>query len=76
MFSQTTGLDVSDLFAQRLYCGADCRVELGDVTDMAEKVEMVKYALMEMDGSGGVLKLTYNDVDKVWEIIRQPWSRQ
>ena len=76
MFSQTTGLDVSDLFALRLYCGADCRVELGDVTDMAEKVEMVKYALMEMDGSGGVLKLTYNDVDKVWEIIRQPWSRQ
>ena len=76
MFSQTTALDVSDLFAIRLYCGEDCRIELGDATDMAEKIEIVKYALLDLDGSGGVLKLTYNDVQKVWEIIRQPWSRQ
>ncbi len=76
MFTQVTRLDVSDLFALRLYCGSDYRVELGDSGSLDEKLEIVKYALLEISGRGGVLKLTYNDERQEWEIIHQSWAQQ
>lgn len=76
MFSQTTGLDVSDLFALRLYCGDDYRVELGDSGDMDKKIEIVRYALAELGNRGGVLKLVFNDTEQMWEVIYQPWAQQ
>ena len=76
MFSQTTSLDVTDLFALRLYCGNSYRIELGDVSDMKEKVEILKYALVELGNRGGVLKLVLNEEQNIWEVIYQPWSQQ
>ena len=75
LFAPGTHLDVSDLFALRLYCGPDYRVELGDSADMAEKIKTVKYTLPQLDGRGGVLKLTYNETEQMWEVIYQPWSQ-
>ena len=76
LFSETTRLDVSDLFALRLYCGADCRIELGDSGSMAEKIEIVKYALAQLGGRSGVLNLTFNEETQEWEIVYQSWSVQ
>ena len=76
LFSSITRLDVTDLFALRLFCSDDYRVELGESRDMAEKVEMLKYALAELGTRGGVLKLVYNDTDLSWEIVYQTWSQQ
>ena len=75
LFSPATRLDVSDLFGLRLYCGPDYRVELGDGTDMDAKIMTVKYTLPQLDGRGGVLKLTYNETEQMWEVIYQPWSQ-
>lgn len=75
LFSPDTRLDVSDLFALRLYCGPDHRVELGDSDDMEAKIMTVKYTLPQLDGRGGVLKLTYNETEQKWEVIYQPWSQ-
>ena len=76
LFSNITRLDVSDLFALRIFCSDDYRVELGESCDMMEKVEMLKYALLELGARGGVLKLVYNDTDLRWEIVYQTWSQQ
>ena len=76
LFSSITRLDVTDLFALRLFCSDDYRVELGESRDMAEKVEILKYALAELGARGGVLKLVYNDTDLRWEIVYQTWSQQ
>ncbi len=76
MFTQVTCLDVSDLFALRLYCGDEYRVELGDSGSMAEKLEIVRGALVKLSGRSGVLTLTYNDAQQDWEVIFQPWSQQ
>ena len=76
LFSSITRLDVTDLFALRLFCSDDYRVELGESRDMAEKVEILKYALAELGTRGGVLKLVYNDTDLSWEIVYQTWSQQ
>lgn len=76
LFTETTRLDVSDLFALRLYCGADYRIELGDNGSMAEKIKIVKYALTELGDRGGVLNLTFNEETHQWEIVYQPWSGQ
>lgn len=75
LFSPATRLDVSDLFALRLYCGPDYRVELGDSADMDAKIMAVKYTLPQLDGRGGVLKLTYNEEEREWEVIYQHWSQ-
>ena len=75
LFSPATRLDVSDLFALRIYCGPDYRVELGDSADMNAKIMTVKYTLPQLDGRGGVLKLHYNETETKWEVIYQPWSQ-
>ena len=76
LFSHITRLDVTDLFALRIYCSDDYRVELGESRDMTEKVEILKYALAELGARGGVLKLVYNDTELRWEIVYQTWSQQ
>lgn len=76
LFAPATRIDVSDLFALRLYCGPDYRVELGDSGSMEEKIQMLKFALPQLDGQGGVLKLVYNEEAGQWEVIYQPWSQQ
>lgn len=76
LFAPATCIDVTDLFALRLYCGPDYRVELGDSGSMKEKIGIVKYALPQLDGRGGVLKLQYNEEAGEWEILYQPWSQQ
>ena len=76
LFSSITRLDVTDLFALRLFCSDDYRVELGESRDMAEKVEILKYALAELGARGGGLNLVYNDTDLRWEIVYQTWSQQ
>lgn len=76
LFAPATRVDVSDLFALRLYCGPDYRVELGDSGDLEEKIGLVKYALPQLDGRGGVLKLQYNEEAGQWEILYQHWSQQ
>ena len=76
LFSHITCLDVTDLFALRIYCSDDYRVELGESRDMTEKVEILKYALAELGARGGVLKLVYNDTELRWEIVYQTWSQQ
>lgn len=76
LFAPATVVDVSDLFALRLYCGPDYRVELGDTGDLEEKIEVVKYAIPQLDGRGGVLKLQYNEETAQWEILYQSWAQQ
>lgn len=76
LFAPATRIDVTDLFALRLYCGPDYRVELGDSGGMEEKIQMLKFALPQLDGQGGVLKLVYNEEAEQWEVIYQPWSQQ
>ncbi len=76
LFSETTSLDVSDLFALRLYCGTDYRVELGDSTDMGAKIMTIKSTLPSLDGRGGVLKLVYNETAGEWGVVCQSWSQQ
>lgn len=76
LFAPATRIDVTDLFALRLYCGPDYRVELGDSGSMEEKIQMLKFALPQLDGQGGVLKLVYNEEAEQWEVIYQPWSQQ
>lgn len=76
LFAPATRIDVTDLFALRLYCGPDYRVELGDSGSMEEKIQMLKFALPQLDGQGGVLKLVYNEEAGQWEVIYQPWSQQ
>lgn len=75
LFSETTRLNVSDLFALRLYCGADYRVDLGDSGSMSEKIKIVKYALAELGDRGGVLKLVHNDETQEWEVVCQSWAQ-
>lgn len=75
LFSPDTRLDVSDLFALRLYCGADYRVELGDSTDLDAKIQTVKGALLDLEGRSGVLKLTYSETENKWIGYFQPWSK-
>lgn len=75
LFSPDTRLDVSDLFALRLYCGADHRVELGDSAELEAKIEMVKAALPDLQGRSGVLKLTYSETEQAWTLHFQPWSK-
>ena len=71
-------LDVSDLFALRLYCGTDYRVELGDCTDMEAKIATLQGALAmpELQGRTGVLKLIYNGEAGEWEVHHQAWPQQ
>lgn len=76
LFAPATVVDVSDLFALRLYCGPDYRVELGDAGDLEEKIGIVKYALPQLDGRGGVLKLQYNEETAAWEVLYQTWAQQ
>ena len=75
LFSPDTRLDVSDLFALRLYCGPDHRVELGGSEDMDKKIEIVKGALVDLEGNSGVLKLTYDETEQKWLVVFQPWSK-
>lgn len=76
LFAPATVVDVSDLFALRLYCGPDYRVELGDAGDIEEKIEVVKYAMPQLGGRSGVLKLQYNEEAAQWEVLYQPWAQQ
>ena len=76
LFAPATQVDVSDLFALRLYCGPDYRVELGDSGSLEEKIRMVKYAWPRLDGRGGVLTLQYNEETAQWEVLYQHWSQQ
>lgn len=76
LFAPATIIDVSDLFALRVYCDPDYRVELGDLGDLEEKISIVKFALPQLDGRGGVLKLQYNEEAAQWEVLYQPWSQQ
>jgi hypothetical protein len=78
LFAPATRIDVSDLFALRLYCGSDYRVELGDSTDMETKIGAVKSALSkpELQGREGVLKLVFNEKTEEWEVHYQSWVQQ
>lgn len=78
LFAPATRIDVSDLFALRLYCGPDYRVELGDSADMDLKIGAVKGALSkpELQGRTGVLKLIFNEDTGEWEVYYQSWSQQ
>lgn len=73
MFSSVTQVDVSDVFALRLYCQGNYRVELGSTADLSEKIGLLCAALEELaDYGGGVLKLFYED--EKWRIQCNPWS--
>ena len=78
LFAPATRIDVTDLFALRLYCGPDYRVELGDSSSMEMKVGAVKAALSkpELQGRTGVLKLMFNENTGEWEVHYQSWSQQ
>lgn len=78
LFAPATRIDVSDLFALRLYCGADYRVELGNSADLETKIGAVKSALSnpELQGREGVLKLVFNEKSQEWEVHYQSWVQQ
>lgn len=78
LFDAVTKVDVSDLFALRLYCGEDYRVELGDSGDMQTKIGILKEALdrSELKGRSGVLRMVYDEEAGKWGVIYQPWSQQ
>lgn len=75
LFSDVTVIDVTDLYALRLYCGDAYRVELGDRTDMNDKIYAVKAAMLQLeDGSSAVLKLFYED--EIWQVQYNPWTER
>ena len=74
LFSSMTELDVTDLFALHLYCDDRYRIELGDTSDMAEKIAAVKVTMQQLGvGDSGVLKLLYRD--EIWQVLHQNWSQ-
>lgn len=75
LFSDVAVIDVTDLYALRLYCGDAYRVELGDRTDMNDKIYAVKAAMLQLeDGSSAVLKLFYED--EIWQVQCNPWTER
>ena len=78
-FAPENHIDVSDLFALRLYCGSNYRVELGDSTALQEKIWAVRSALSELGDRGGVLKPVFNESANEgageWEVLHQNWSQ-
>lgn len=73
LFSQVTQINVTDLYALRLYCGDDYRVELGDRTAMDDKFYALKAAMIELeDGTSAVLKLFCED--DIWQVQCNPWT--
>lgn len=73
LFSDVTGVDVGDLFALRLYCGSDYRVELGNGQELEEKISVVKSILVDPSApESGVLKLFYEDGN--WQAQYNPWA--
>ncbi len=75
LFSDVTDVNVTDLFALRLYCGSDYRVELGSAEDLPDKVGAVKTAMVGLTNSGAmVLKPFYED--EIWQVQCNPWTKE
>lgn len=71
LFDRVTEVDVTDLFAIRMYCDS-YRIELGDTSDMGDKIGIVKVTLQQLgSGDSGVLKLLYRD--EKWQVLHQNW---
>lgn len=75
LFSDVTDVNVTDLFALRLYCGSDYRVELGSAENLSDKLGAVKTAMIELTNSGAmVLKPFYED--EIWQVQCNPWAKE
>lgn len=74
LFDRVTEVDVTDLFALRMYCGSSYRIELGDTSSMGDKMSAVKMTMAQLGiGGSGVLKLLYRD--ETWQVLHQSWSQ-
>ncbi len=51
LFGQVESIDVSDLYALKLYCSEECRVELGGSESLEKKIGMVKSTFQQLDAS-------------------------
>lgn len=73
LLDDVTELNVADLYALRLDCGEEYRIELGDLQDMEQKIGLVKALLSgEEKPDPGVLELFY--ADEQWQILAYPWQ--
>lgn len=73
LFAQVTHIDVSDLYAINLSCGERYRVELGDMTGIETKMQLIRSALANDDlPDSGVLTLYYED--ELWKVLYNPWA--
>lgn len=75
MFEDVTELDVSQMYALRLLCGTQYRIELGNGEDLYEKMGIVKATLNELEEKNygkAVLKLYYEDGN--WQVQCNPWT--
>lgn len=74
LFDRMTEVDVSNVFALRLYCGGQYRIEMGDSADLSGKMAAVNGTLQQLGVSdSGVLKLLYRD--EMWQVLHQSWSQ-
>lgn len=77
LFSCVESIDVSDLYALRMNCTDDRRVELGSGESLEKKMGMVKATMLELDEKSygaAVLKLFYED--EKWQIQCSPASAE
>lgn len=75
LFEDVTNVEVSDLFALRLVCGEEYRIELGNGDDLYEKMGVVKATLIELEEKNyGAAVLTLYDEDGNWQVRCNPWT--
>ena len=75
VFEDVTNVDVSDLFALRLVCGTEYRIELGNGDDLYDKLGVVKTTLRELEEKNyGAAVLKLYDEDGKWQVQCNPWT--
>lgn len=75
LFEDVTNVEVSDLFALRLVCDEEYRIELGNGDDLYEKMGVVKATLIELEEKNyGAAVLTLYDEDGNWQVQCNPWT--
>jgi hypothetical protein len=68
-------VDVSDIFALRIYHGDRYRIELGDTGSMSDKIGAIKTTIAKLGVTdSGVLKLLY--INEKWQVLHQSWAQE
>lgn len=77
LFGQVERIDVSDLYALRLYCSGERRVELGGSESLEKKLQLLKATLLELgDSDRGAIVISFSKEDAQWQVTCSPASAE